>query len=120
MLTFKGATPKSDIEAEARNARYQLMGEWLTAAKLTALFVAHTMEDQAETFLLRLARGSGLDGLSAMRSIADYPLAGFDGLRVVRPLLELQQLTLFNKKVHDHTTTSDGPFSNLAQVWMSH
>ena len=35
------------------------------------------------------------------------------------PLLELQQLTLFNKKVHDHTTTLDGPFSNLAPVWMS-
>jgi peptide/nickel transport system substrate-binding protein len=36
------------------------------------------------------------------------------------PLLELQQLTLFDKKVHDHTTTFDGPFSNLAPIWLSH
>ena len=94
VLTFKGAAPKSDVEAEARHARYQLMGEWLTANKVDALYVAHTMEDQAETFLLRLARGSGLDGLSAMRVIAHYPLAGFDALRVVRPLLEFPRAAL--------------------------
>jgi tRNA(Ile)-lysidine synthase len=94
VLTFKGVTPKSDIEAEARQARYRLMGEWLTANKLTALYVAHTMEDQAETFLLRLARGSGLDGLSAMRAVARFPLPGFDALRVVRPLLEFPRAGL--------------------------
>jgi tRNA(Ile)-lysidine synthase len=94
VLTFKGAVPKADIEAEARNARYRLMGEWLTANKIGALYVAHTMEDQAETFLLRLARGSGLDGLSAMRSIARYPLAGFDLVRLVRPLLEFPRAAL--------------------------
>ena len=36
------------------------------------------------------------------------------------PLFELEQLTLFDKKVHDHTTTFDGPFSNLAPIWLSH
>lgn len=35
------------------------------------------------------------------------------------PLFELEQITLFDKKVHDHTTTFDGPFSNLAPIWMS-
>jgi tRNA(Ile)-lysidine synthase len=94
VLTFKGAVPKSDIEAEARAARYRLMGEWLTAHKINALYVAHTMEDQAETFLLRLTRGSGLDGLSAMRSIARYPLSGFDAIRLVRPLLEFSGAAL--------------------------
>jgi peptide/nickel transport system substrate-binding protein len=38
----------------------------------------------------------------------------------ILPLLELDQLTIFNKKVHDHTTTYDGPFSNLASIWISH
>jgi tRNA(Ile)-lysidine synthase len=94
VLTWKGAVPKSDIEAEARAARYRLMGDWLIAHKVTALYVAHTMEDQAETFLLRLARGSGLDGLSAMRVIAPYPMQGFDGLMLVRPLLDMARAPL--------------------------
>ncbi|HEY2032915.1 MAG TPA: tRNA lysidine(34) synthetase TilS [Rhizomicrobium sp.] len=93
-LTWKGAVPKSDIEAEARSTRYRLMGEWLVAHKIDALYVAHTMEDQAETFLLRLARGSGLDGLSAMRVIAPYPMQGFDKLMVVRPLLDMARAPL--------------------------
>jgi tRNA(Ile)-lysidine synthase len=93
-LTWKGAVPKSDIEAEARNARYRLMGEWLVAHEIPALYVAHTLEDQAETFLLRLARGSGLDGLSAMRVIAPYPMQGFPGLMVVRPLLDMARAPL--------------------------
>jgi tRNA(Ile)-lysidine synthase len=94
VLTWKGETPKSDIEAEARAARYRLMGEWLMAHEITALYVAHTMEDQAETFLLRLARGSGLDGLSAMRVIAPYPMQGFAGLMLVRPLLDMARAPL--------------------------
>ena len=94
VLTFKGAAPKSDIEAQARGARYQLMGEWLAAHQMSALYVAHSMEDQAETFLLRLARGSGLDGLSAMRAVAPFPLPGFGGLKLVRPLLDFPRAAL--------------------------
>ncbi|HWA31137.1 MAG TPA: tRNA lysidine(34) synthetase TilS [Rhizomicrobium sp.] len=94
VLTNKSAAPKSDIEAEARATRYRLMGEWLVAHKIAALYVAHTLEDQAETFLLRLARGSGLDGLSAMRVIAPYPQSGFEGLMVVRPLLDMARAPL--------------------------
>jgi tRNA(Ile)-lysidine synthase len=94
VLTSKAARPKSDIEAEAREARYRLMGEWMTAHKLTALYVAHSQEDQAETFLLRLARGSGLDGLSAMRPVAPFPVAGFSQLSIVRPLLETSRADL--------------------------
>jgi tRNA(Ile)-lysidine synthase len=94
VLTFKGTVPTSDIEAEARHARYRLMGDWLTANKTGALYVAHTMEDQAETFLLRLARGSGLDGLSAMRAVTRFPLPGYDEIRLVRPLLEFPRAAL--------------------------
>ncbi|HEY8947583.1 MAG TPA: tRNA lysidine(34) synthetase TilS [Rhizomicrobium sp.] len=93
-LTAKDDAPKSDIEAEARMMRYRLMGEWLVAHKIGALYVAHTMEDQAETFLLRLARGSGLDGLSAMRVVAPYPMQEFPGLMIVRPLLDMARAPL--------------------------
>ena len=91
ILTWTGAKPKSGIEAAAREARYRLMGEWLTRHKIDTLFVGHTGDDQAETFLLRLARGSGLDGLAAMRANAPWPVPGFAGLGVVRPLLALRR-----------------------------
>jgi tRNA(Ile)-lysidine synthase len=62
VLTWQGKKPqsgiKSGIEASAREARYQLMGAWLSKNKIATLFLGHTQDDQAETFLLRLARGS--------------------------------------------------------------
>lgn len=94
VLTWKGRKPKSDVEAAARAARYRLMGEWCASRGIHALYVAHTLEDQAETFLLRLARGSGLDGLAAMRVRSSYPLPGFGELSVVRPLLGVARADL--------------------------
>ena len=79
--------PRSGIEAAAREARYRLMGAVLRRKKLSTLYVGHTEDDQAETFLLRLARGSGIDGLSAMRGLAPYPHPDFPALAVARPLL---------------------------------
>jgi tRNA(Ile)-lysidine synthase len=90
-LRWEGPHPNSDIEAAARQARYRLMGEWARANDIDALYVAHTLDDQAETFLLRLIRGSGLDGLSAMRTVAPYPIPGFRELRLVRPLLSFER-----------------------------
>ncbi|MGZ6021056.1 MAG: tRNA lysidine(34) synthetase TilS [Rhizomicrobium sp.] len=90
-LRWHGPHPRSDIEAAAREARYRLMGEWARKNKITALYVAHTRDDQAETFLLRLMRGSGLDGLAAMRAVTSYPLGEFRELSIVRPLLTLER-----------------------------
>ena len=86
-LAWRGTKPASGIEAAAREARYRLMGAWLKKNRIGTLFVAHTQDDQAETFLLRLARGSGLDGLAAMRAFSPWPLPGFEELRLSRPLL---------------------------------
>jgi tRNA(Ile)-lysidine synthase len=87
LLVRKGKAPRADIEAAARETRYRLMGEWAKQNGLKAIYVGHTRDDQAETFLLRLARGSGVDGLAAMRMVAPYPLKGFSGMALVRPLL---------------------------------
>jgi len=94
ILPWKGAKPSSDIEAEARLARYRLMGRWCADHKTPALYVAHTVEDQAETFLLRLARGSGLDGLSGMQSISALPVPEFGQIQLVRPLLQFSRAEL--------------------------
>ena len=90
-LHWRGPHPASDLEAAAREARYRLMGEWARRNGIAALYVAHTQDDQAETFLLRLMRGSGLDGLSAMHAVASFPLPDFPELLVVRPLLAFER-----------------------------
>lgn len=94
ILTRKGRQPKSGIEALARDARYRLMGCWLKQHGIANLYVGHTLDDQAETFLLRLGRGSGLDGLAAMRATAPFPLPGFEDLSLVRPLLGTTRASL--------------------------
>jgi len=94
ILSWQGRKPLSGIEGKAREARYALMGEWCAAHDVPSLFVAHTLDDQAETFLLRLGRGSGVDGLSAMRPRAAFPVAGFEDLKVLRPLLEIGRAEL--------------------------
>jgi tRNA(Ile)-lysidine synthase len=94
ILTRKGPAPKSGIEASARDARYGLMGAWLKKHGIATLYVGHTLDDQAETFLLRLGRGSGLDGLSAMRALAPFPFDGFSDLNLARPLLGTSRIRL--------------------------
>lgn len=106
VLAVREKLPSGDVEAAAREARYRLMGSWLTHAKLGALYVGHTRDDQAETFLLRAARGSGLDGLAAMRPVAQYPLPEFRNVVVVRPML-----TLSREEVRTHLTV-------LGQEWL--
>ena len=76
-------------QAAARAARYRLLLEACEAAGIFHLALAHHLEDQAETFLLRLGRGSGLDGLAAMA-----PVSETSGLRLLRPLLALPKARL--------------------------
>jgi tRNA(Ile)-lysidine synthase len=119
VLTWKGAKPKGDIEAQAREARYRLMGEWCRKRGIAALYVGHTRDDQAETFLLRLARGSGLDGLAAMRSISSYPAQGFKELQLVRPLIDVERdalrtyLTARGQEWFDDPMNSDPRFGRV-------
>jgi tRNA(Ile)-lysidine synthase len=94
VLRWPGRKPDANIEDAARIARYRLMGEWCAAHGVPALFLAHTQDDQAETFLLRLGRGSGVDGLSAMGAKASYPLPGFAGVAIFRPLLRMSRAEL--------------------------
>jgi tRNA(Ile)-lysidine synthase len=94
LLRWRGRKPAANIEDAARGARYRLMGGWCQTEGCSALFLGHTRDDQAETFLLRLGRGSGVDGLAAMAPIAPYPLPGYDGLRLARPLLSFGRAEL--------------------------
>jgi tRNA(Ile)-lysidine synthase len=66
ILAGTGKKPSSGLQAKARAMRYGLLRSWCRAQGATLLVTAHTMEDQAETFLMRLARGSGVEGRSSM------------------------------------------------------
>ncbi|MEQ1890796.1 MAG: tRNA lysidine(34) synthetase TilS [Alphaproteobacteria bacterium] len=82
ILHWHGAKPSSDIQAQARRARYSLMSDYCRQHGVRSLLLGHQYEDQAETFLLRLGRGSGVDGLAAMA-----PSLEWNGVRFLRPLL---------------------------------
>ena len=77
--------PASAIQEQARTVRYGALAEWMGELGLTALLTAHHLDDQAETFVMRLTRGSGVRGLGAMRPSG--PLPGRPELRLLRPLL---------------------------------
>lgn len=75
---------EGNLQDRARAARYDALGDWCTERDLEGLATAHQLEDQAETFLMRLNRGSGLSGLSSIRDLSSVPNAP---IRLVRPLL---------------------------------
>jgi tRNA(Ile)-lysidine synthase len=95
VLDWQDPKPSTGLQAAARAARYRLMGDYLAVQGVTTLLVAHTRDDQAETLLMRLARGSGLDGLAAIAPSREADVRQ-DGapLEVVRPLLGVTKARL--------------------------
>jgi tRNA(Ile)-lysidine synthase len=77
------------IQERARAARYDLMADYCHTHDIPALVTAHTLDDQAETFLMRLKRGSGLDGLAAIPEQGEWT-----GIPVLRPLLDVPKARL--------------------------
>ena len=79
----------SNLQARARAARYGLMESWCLNKSVLHLLLGHHRDDQAETFLMRLSRGSGLFGLAAMASVREKPAH-----RLLRPLLDCNRVHL--------------------------
>lgn len=78
-----------NLQDRAREARRRLIADWAAETGIAAVALGHTRDDQAETFLLRLARGSGVDGLAAMA-----PATRAGGLLWLRPLLDIDRASL--------------------------
>ncbi|MGD0634018.1 MAG: tRNA lysidine(34) synthetase TilS [Beijerinckiaceae bacterium] len=90
ILTWTGPKPKTRIQERAREARYALLGAHAQDIGATHVLTAHHADDQAETILFRLGRGSGPGGLAGMKR--ESPLA--PGLVLARPLLGLAKAHL--------------------------
>jgi len=84
ILSWQGEKPTSNVQAQARDARYRLISAYCKAQSLDSVLLAHHRDDQAETLLLRLERGSGVDGLAAMSEVSFR-----SGLTVLRPMLDI-------------------------------
>lgn len=86
---WTGWAGEGNLQAAARDARYGLIADWAYGNQITHVALGHTADDQAETFLMRLARGAGVDGLSAMS-----PRRVQHGVTWVRPFLGLERSAL--------------------------
>jgi tRNA(Ile)-lysidine synthase len=90
-LRWQGRKPATGLQAAARGARYRLLAAAANDLGARAMLIAHTLDDQAETVLIRLTRGSGIGGLAAMARTSHVP--GGE-IMLVRPLLDVPKARL--------------------------
>lgn len=89
ILKWQGGNKTSNIQSNARDARYRLMTDFCKSNNIPNLLVAHNKEDQAENVLLRLMRGSGVDGLCGMKNKTNI-----GKIDIYRPLLNTAKAEL--------------------------
>ena len=99
-----------NIQAEARNVRYDILKRFCKKNNIKIILTAHNLEDQVETFLIRLSRGSGLKGLSSMKSLNKID----NQVSLFRPLLDTQKKflikiskTIFEKYFKDPSNKNE-------------
>jgi tRNA(Ile)-lysidine synthase len=88
-MRWTGLKPKAGLPAAARTARYRLLAQAARTSGATHILTAHTRDDQAETLLMRLLRGSGIAGLAAMARESER-----DGVLLARPFLDVSKSQL--------------------------
>jgi tRNA(Ile)-lysidine synthase len=103
-LRWSGAKPKTGLPAAARDARYRLLAKAARAAGATHVLTAHTRDDQAETLLMRMGRGSGIAGLGAMARVSQR-----EGVGLARPLLQVPKARLLATLQRAGVSFADDP-----------
>lgn len=113
-LTYQGEIPTSNIEAIAREYRYELLCNYVKENKIDYLFIAHNMDEQSETFFLNLSRGSGVYGLCGMpkNSIKN-------DVNIIRPMLNFtkdeikEYLNSLNQKWIEDPSNQDDKYKRV-------
>jgi tRNA(Ile)-lysidine synthase len=100
ILVWQGAKPRTRIQERARAARYALLRAHAQSLGADCLLTGHHADDQAETILFRLMRGSGLGGLAGMQELTKQ-----DGVELYRPLLGVPKKLLI-----DYCDACDQPY----------
>ncbi len=86
----------NNIQSKARQIRYELLTKFCIQKKIKTILTGHNLEDQVETFFIRLSRGSGLKGLSAMKNVSKL---NYD-IKISRPLLDTKKDDLIKLSKH--------------------
>ncbi|MPZ40171.1 MAG: tRNA lysidine(34) synthetase TilS [Rhizobiales bacterium] len=108
-LRWTGRKPKTGLQEAARLARYRLLSKVAKEIGARYVLTAHTLDDQAETVLFRLARGSGISGLAGMYPSWSMPVEEGVGLELVRPLLQVPKSRLIATLKAAKTRYADDP-----------
>jgi len=106
-LRWTGPKPKTGLPQAAREARYRLLAQAARTAKASHVLTAHTLDDQAETVMIRMMRGSGVAGLAAMQKLS--PLPGDAGICLARPLLDMPKARLIATLAAEKIAFADDP-----------
>jgi len=93
-MHWRGKKPATGLQEAARHARYELLAQVAARAGYDHILTAHTLDDQAETVLFRLARGSGVLGLAGMAQVSPLPTVGQGTVFLVRPFLHIPKTRL--------------------------
>ncbi|MCH2037724.1 MAG: tRNA lysidine(34) synthetase TilS [Rickettsiales bacterium] len=109
ILTWKGALPKANKQSEARKIRYRLIQDWCSKRNINHIVTAHHYDDQVETFVLRLLRGSSCYGLAGMDLVTTW-----NNISIIRPCLPFKK-TYFSEylSAHDISWVEDPSNTNL-------
>lgn len=121
IATWDGEKPTSNIELIAREKRYELIKEYFQENNFDILLLAHHGDDQAETFFIRLFRGSGIDGLASMNDISVL----YD-MKILRPFLGIHKNNLINflneeniKWVEDESNSDEKYLRNKIRAFLN-
>jgi len=116
ILRWDGPKPTANLQAAARAARYRLLTAWCAANGVRWLATAHHRDDQAETLLLRLARGAAVGGLSGIRRVRDLG----HGVTLLRPLLDAAKADLAAVVAAAGWTAVDDPANRAVRFDRTH